>query len=282
MRRQIEEDEKERNEFMNRLLAYQETLAVVPANEMTTTIYHMAYEPSFGSLDIHFYTRCNLKCRACYTRFELEDFSLLDDPTGNMMHKTEVEPPQKFLTLDEVKNLLEGLDIRNVILVGTEPALDSALPKVTRMLKEDFGANNILLTNGFKLTDMTHIDEVILSIKAIDDDIHKDYTGRSNQKTLDNCNRIFRMGKKLQVETVLIPGYIDAYEVERVARFVANIDPGIPLRIDAYFSVSGCLWPDATNEEVEKAAELARKYLKHVNCLTLDMKRVGEKAVRIF
>ncbi len=267
---------------MTRLLAYPETRVVIPSRKITTTVYHMAYEPSYGSLDIHFYTRCNLKCRACYTRFELEDFSLLDDPTGQMMHKNEVTPPQKFLTLDGVKTLLEGLDIRNVILVGTEAALDPALPKVARMLKEDFGAYNILLTNGVMLTDMTHIDEVILSIKAMDDDIHKEYTGRSNQKVLDNCNRIYSMGKKLQIETVLIPGYIGACDVERVAKFVASINPEIPLRIDAYFSVSGCPWPDATNEEVEKAAELARKHLRHVSYLTLDMKRIGDKAVRIF
>lgn len=267
---------------MSQLLVYQETQTEIPSRKITTTIYHMAYEPSYGSLDIHFYTRCNLKCRACYARYELEDFSLLDDPTGQMRHKTEVGPPEKFLTLDEVKNLLKGLDIRNVILVGTEPALDPALPEVTRMLKEDFGAYNILLTNGVKLTDMTHIDEVILSIKAMNDDIHEDYTGCSNQKILDNCDRIYRMGKKLQIETVIIPGFIGAYEVERVARFIAGIDSRIPLRIDAYFSVSGCPWPDATNEEVERATELARKHLKHVSYLTLDMKRIGDKALRIY
>jgi pyruvate-formate lyase-activating enzyme len=275
-------DEKERSELMSRLLACPEAQAVIPQKKISTTIYHMAYEPSYGSLDIHFYTRCNLKCRACYTRYELEDFSLLDDPTGQISHKPEAEPPQRFLNLDEVKNLLKGLDIKYVILVGTEPALDPALPEVTRMLKEDFGSHIILLTNGIKLTDMTHIDEVILSIKAIDDDIHKDYTGRSNQKVLDNCYRISRMGKKLQIETVLIPGYLGAYDVERVAKYVANINPEIPLRIDAYFSVSGCPWPDATNKEVKKAAELARKYLRHISYLTLDMKRIGDKAVRIF
>ena len=186
-----------------------------------------------------------------------------------MMHKNEVTPPQKFLTLDGVKTLLEGLDIRNVILVGTEAALDPALPKVARMLKEDFGAYNILLTNGVKLTDMTHMDDKEMALEWY-------------QKVLDNCNRIYSMGKKLQIETVLIPGFIGACDVERVAKFVASINTEIPLRIDAYFSVSDCPWPDATNEEVETAAELARKHLKNVSYLTLDMKRIGDKAARIF
>ena len=256
-----------------------DVVAVKP--KTPTTVYHMAYEPSYGSLDIHFYTHCNLRCRACYARYELNDFSLLDDPTGQMINKTQVKPPEEFLSLEEVKEHLKGLDIKYVILVGTEPSIDPALPEVTRMLKEDFGAYNMLLTNGVRLTDMTNIDEVMISIKAIDEDIHLSYTGRSNEKVLENLKKIYRMGVKLQVETVLIPGLIDEYEVERVARFIGDIDPEIPYRIDAYFKVPGCPWPDASNEEVERAAELARKHLKHVSYLTLDMKRIGDKAIRI-
>jgi pyruvate formate lyase activating enzyme len=246
-----------------------------------TTVYHMAYEPSYGSLDIHFWTHCNLKCRACYANYELNDFSLLDDPTGHMTSKTRVTPPEDFLSLEEVKERLKGLDIKYVILVGTEPSIDPSLPKVTRMLKEDFGAYNMLLTNGVKLTDMKDIDEVMFSLKALDEDIYKAYTGRSNKKVLENLRKIYEMGIKLQVETVLIPGLIDEHEVERVAQFVAGIDPEIPFRIDAYFRVPDCPWVDATNEEVERAASLSRKHLKHVSCLTLDMKRKGDKAVRI-
>ena len=246
-----------------------------------TTVYHMAYEPSYGSLDIHFWTHCNLQCRACYANYELNDFSLLDDPTGEMVHKTRVEPPQEFLSLEEVREHLSGLDIKYVILVGTEPSIDPSLPQVTRMLKEDFSAYNMLLTNGVKLTDMTDVDEVMFSIKAMDEDIHKAYTGRSNGKVLENLKKIYETGKKLQVETVLIPGLIDEYEVEKVAKFIADIDPEIPYRIDAYFKVPDCPWEDAGNEEVERAAELARKHLKNVSCLTLDMKRIGDKALRI-
>ena len=246
-----------------------------------TTVYHMAYEPSYGSLDIHFWTRCNLKCRACYAQYELDDFSLLDDPTSQMINKTRVKPPEDFLSLEEVKEHLKGLDIKYVILVGTEPSIDPCLPKITRMLKEDFGAYNMLLTNGVKLTDMSHVDEVMFSLKALDEDIYSTYTGRSNEKALENLKKIYNTGMKLQVETVLIPGLIDAYEVERVAKYIAAIDPEIPYRIDAYFKVPDCPWPDAGNEEVEHAAELARKHLKHVSYLTLDMKRIGDKALRI-
>jgi pyruvate formate lyase activating enzyme len=75
---------------------------------------------------------------------------------------------------------------------------------------------------------------------------------------------------------------IDAEEVERVAKFIAGIDRSITLRIDAYFPVGNNPWRAATAAEVEEAAKLARKHLDKISCLTLDMKRTGEKPVRLF
>jgi pyruvate-formate lyase-activating enzyme len=166
--------------------------------------------------------------------------------------------------------------------MGTEPALDPELPALAEALHRKFNCYNIMLTNGFKLIDLEHIDEVIFSIKALSERLHRDYTGKSNKAILRNFATISGLGKKLQAETVLIPDYIDAYEIERVARFIGNIDSSIPLRIDAYFPVGDNPWRAATAGEVEAAAVLARKHLNKVNCLTLEMKRIGDKSIRIF
>ena len=245
-------------------------------------VYHIAYEPSYNSLDIHFWTKCNLDCKGCYTNYEKLDFGLLDDPVGDIATRPLESEPTRFLSLDEVMEHLKGLKIKYAVFMGTEAALDPQLPALAKALHQDFHSNNIMLTNGVKLTDMEHIDEIICSIKAYSEDIHRQYTGRSNRKILENFASIYRSGKKLQAETVFIPDCIDASEVERVARFVAGIDRSIPLRVDAYFPIPGCPWRAANKDEVEEAARLARKHLDNVNVLTLDLKRVGDKAVRIF
>ena len=244
-------------------------------------VYHIAYEPSFKSVDIHFWTRCNLRCQACYTNYEKLDFGLLDDPISMILSKPPEKPPTRFLSLEEVSAYLEELDISRAIFMGTEPALDPGLPALAEALHSKFQCHNTMLTNGLKVTSLNNIDEVIFSIKAYSDNLHRDYTGVSNKKILQNFVTIHSLGKKLQAETVLIPDYIDDSEVERVAEFVAGIDKDIPLRIDAYFPVGNNPWRAATKEEVEQAAGRARKHLDKVSCLTLDMKRVGEKAVRI-
>ena len=167
--------------------------------------------------------------------------------------------------------------------MGTEAVLDAELPRLCRYLKEEKGAYNLVLTNAVALAaDMTHIDEFIISLKAMDAQVHQYYTGRNNAGIKENFQKIHALGKKIQAECVLIPGLVGKEEVAEIARFVGSVDPNILLRIDAYFPVPGCPWGPATNEEVEEAAAMAKKYVKNVNCLMLDMKRIGEKAVKIF
>jgi len=245
-------------------------------------VYHITYEPTFGSVDIHIWTKCNLNCRACYTHYEKLDFGLFDDPISLIATKSRESPPTDFLSLAEVIALLKRLEITQVIFMGTEPALDPELPALAKALHNEFHCYNVILTNGLKLIDLEHIDEVIFSIKAYSDDLHRDYTGKSNKKILKNFVAIHSSGRRLQAETVLIPDYIGADEVERIALFIASVDRNIPLRIDAYFPVNDNPWRAATTEEVEESAKLAKKHLNKVSCLTLDLKRIGDRAVRIF
>ncbi|MCK5429024.1 MAG: radical SAM protein [Anaerolineales bacterium] len=245
-------------------------------------VYHIAYEPSYQSLDVHFWTECNLKCQGCYTNYEKLDFGLMDDPVAEIAVKAPETEPEKYLSYGEVLEHIKDLKIKYALFMGTEAALDPELPRLAKTLHEDFGSYNMLLTNGVKLTDMGHIDEIICSIKAFSGDIFREYTGRSNEKVLHNFKEMWRSVTKFQAETVLIPDYIDAKEIEQVAKFVASVDKDITLRIDAYFPVPGCSWRAATKAEVEEAAELAKKHLNSVTILTLDMKRVGDKAVKIF
>jgi len=245
-------------------------------------VYHIAYEPSYGSVDIHIWTKCTLDCQACYTNWELYDFSLYDDATTEIMTRERTTPPDKFLSYNKVIELLKPLEIKYAVFMGTEAALDPEFPRLTKELHEKWHAYNILLTNGIVMPDLTDVDQVIFSIKAVSEDIYRKYTGRSNKPALKHFAEIAKMGKNLHAEVVLIPELIEAEEIEKVAKFVGSIDPNIPFRIDAYFPVPECPWRPASNQEVEHAAELAKKYMNKVTILTLDMKRVGDKAVRIF
>lgn len=71
-------------------------------------------------------------------------------------------------------------------------------------------------------------------LKASDDNLHQALTGVSNRRTFDNFRRAAqRISERrhpplVVASTLLVPGYIDADEVGRIAQFIAGLDPDIP------------------------------------------------------
>lgn len=71
-------------------------------------------------------------------------------------------------------------------------------------------------------------------LKAHDDTLHRALTGASNKRTLENfahAARRFDERPELPLvvaSTLLVPGYVDADEVFRIAGFIAELNPNIP------------------------------------------------------
>ena len=71
-------------------------------------------------------------------------------------------------------------------------------------------------------------------LKAFDEDLHVALTGVTNRRTLENFSRAARRISErpdpplVVASTLLVPGYVDAEQVGRIARLLAKIDPGIP------------------------------------------------------
>ncbi|MFQ5854928.1 MAG: radical SAM protein [Anaerolineae bacterium] len=71
-------------------------------------------------------------------------------------------------------------------------------------------------------------------IKAYCEALHTALTGASNRRTLGNFARAARRFDErpepplVVASTLLVPGYVDAAEVGRIARFIADLNPSIP------------------------------------------------------
>ena len=234
---------------------------------MNTNIYHITYSSEAKNLCLHFWG-CNMRCRGCLCQKEIYDCHL-EETKDTIFEEVKQAPakPTHFLNSGQVWEILRNLDFSQVILMGMEATLDSELPGLAEVLHKEFRSHNILLTNGLRLVPLEHIDEVVLSIKAYQDDLHRDYTGVSNKRALENFARIHSWGKRLRAESVLIPDYIDSTEIERIAGFIASVDKTIPYRIDAYFPAGENPWRRAMSEEVEAAVTVARKHVLNVSCL---------------
>ncbi len=102
---------------------------------------------------------------------------------------------------------------------------------------------------------------VKFDIKALDDNLHRALTGVSNRRTLENfCRAARRIPERpsaasplVIASTLLVPGYVDAEEVGRIAAFIAGVDPDIPyalLGFHPHFFV-----PDLPRTSVRHAEE---------------------------
>jgi pyruvate-formate lyase-activating enzyme len=121
-----------------------------------------------------------------------------------------------------------------------------------------------LHTNGVYMVDTTYIDDVIISLKAVSPDIYKEYTTMSNKYVQKNFREYCQVGVNLKAESVFIPGFIDVEETEKIAQFIASVNPEIPYRIDAYFESGENDWRHPSPEEMKVAVEAAKKHLKNV------------------
>ena len=244
-------------------------------------IYHITYGPTTKIVQLHFWG-CNLRCRACLLKREIYDCHLAETKDRILHGQNETnQTPDKFLNIEEVIRILNRLDISEVIFMGAEPSLDPELPPLAKALHRKFSSHNVLLTNGFQLPDLNDIDEVVFSIKARTDTIHRDYTGTSNLKAIENFVTLYNSGIRLRTESVFIPEYIDAPEIENIARFIASIDRSIPYRIDAYIPIGDNPWRKPSPQETENTASLARRYLTDVSYLT-GTEDLKYEVIRIF
>ena len=143
---------------------------------------------------------------------------------------------------------------------------------------------NILLTNAWEYVEDKAINEVCISIKAITPEIFKDFIGKDNHKqVLENFRRYVNAPHiKVRAESIFIPGYIDMDEVEKIAKFIAEVDLNIPYRIDAYIPYSrNDRFRRPTKAEMEGAKQISEKYLKNVSILHYGTK-VKYKVERVY
>ncbi|WP_455464334.1 radical SAM protein [Candidatus Hodarchaeum mangrovi] len=97
------------------------------------------------------------------------------------------------------------------------------------------------------------------------------FSGTSNQLVYENFSRCFeayyhkREEPVLSATTLLIPGYIDTNEVEKIAQFLANHDSSIPYSLLVFFPAH--FLPDlpvTTKKQAESCLKIAKQYLDTV------------------
>lgn len=101
-------------------------------------------------------------------------------------------------------------------------------------------------------------------LKAIDPALHRALCGVDNRRTLDNfASAASRIPERpdpplLVASTLLVPGYVEADEVSRIASFIASLDRGIPYSLLAFHPQHAMRdMPATTRRQAEECRDAA-------------------------
>lgn len=209
-------------------------------------IYKISYSDRYKRANIHNYG-CNFNCAWCSYKLNRR------------------QPFHKFLKVDEIKDVLSGLDIDKVHFVGGELTTYPHLSEICDFTRNELDIyTKIGHSNGYNLPPNS-VDAISVSIKSLSDDLYQRYIGKSNVSVLKNFKTAYKRGIHVDASSVFIPGLVECAEIEEISKFISQIDPLIHYHITGYIPVPGAPWRSSTIDEIEKAKITAGKYLKNIS-----------------
>ena len=209
-------------------------------------------------------TGCDFQCRGC--------FRPARDGGGTLLTAEE--------TLERAEQACRrhyGELPSKAMITGGEPALDrDFLLTLVRGLKERGFEEIVLMSNGYKvgggereergdfaaeLVD-AGLTEAHIDIKAFSEEIHEWYTGKSNKPVFNGVRALSEAGTELLIQTVFMPGIVEADEIEKIAKFLSGVSHEIKYRINPFAPTFAFeeVTRRPTIEEIERAYELASKH----------------------
>lgn len=164
-----------------------------------------------------------------------------------------------------------------VTLSGGEPLMQPSLAiELCKILKEN-GVNVAIDTCGYvekRVIEsvLPFVDTFLYDIKAIDPQVHKALTGKTNELILENLKYIDTTGKKIEIRIPYVPNLNDG-EIEKMAEFIKDLKNVSAVKVLPYHKYAEDKYialnienksPERTptNLELETARELIKKIAK--------------------
>ncbi len=172
------------------------------------------------------------------------------------------------------------MEVDKVYFMGGEPTISKELPEMLDFAKNVLGAETFLgHTNGSRLP-LPNLDGANVGIKAWDEQVHQEYTGRPKSLIFNNFAAGVRAGLEMKANIVFVPGLVDIDQIEAVAAWLAELGQEIPLHIMGYIPVPGQRYERPTDEQIQKAKEACQKHLRNVNSSHLTVQEALDLTTR--
>lgn len=222
---------------------------------------------SLGAVDgpgiryVIFMQGCPLRCKYCHNR-DTREYSF-----GTKYTVDEI--------VDKVKRYVSYMgEDGGVTVTGGEPLLQiDFVIELFKRLKE-LNIHTCLDTSGFiqidKLKDLLdYTDLVLLDLKHMDDNVHQDLIGVSNEKIKIFAKHLSDKGIPMWIRHVLVPGITDSEEhLKSLKEFIGTLKTVQKVEVLGYHTLGAHKWemseedyplagvPEATIEDVKRAKSI--------------------------
>lgn len=205
---------------------------------------------SFGSVDgpgiryILFLSGCPLRCKYCHN----------PDTWANSKETMEMTPQEALEKALKYKTYWgnEG----GITISGGEPLLQiDFLIELFKLAKKE-GVNTCIDTSGANFTReepffskfnelMKYTDLLLLDIKHIDSQKHKELTGKPNDNILDMAKYLSDINKSVWIRHVLVPGIsdVDEYLIE-LDKFISSLNNVKKVEVLPYHTLGTFKWEE--------------------------------------
>lgn len=236
-----------------------------PEQELTGRLHSIE---TFGTVDgpgirvVLFFQGCPLRCAYCHNRDTWE-------PTGGTPWSL---PDLKEFVL-RYKPYMDSSG-GGVTATGGEPLLQHRfLTQLFRELKAE-GVHTALDTSGYHDVDqvlplLEVTDLVLLDLKAVDPQLHRQLTGRDNGPILRFAEKLAQLGIPIWARHVIVPGLTDSpEELQSLRQVVDRLGTVQRVELLPYHTMGSYKWeelgytypldgvPEPTKEEMAKAYEI--------------------------
>jgi pyruvate formate lyase activating enzyme len=201
---------------------------------------------------------CNFRCSFCQNY----EISTADLDSACTQHISPEKLVELALSLRDRGNI--GIAYTyNEPLVGYEYVRDCAEQAKAAGLK------NVVVSNGYICHEplvkiLPLIDAFNIDLKAFNDGFYRKIGG--DLETVKHSIETVAEYCQLEITTLVIPGENDSeQEIIDAAKWIASIDPNIPLHLTRFYPRYKMLDKDPTHiDKIQQLAKLARKYLNNV------------------
>lgn len=199
---------------------------------------------------------CNLACRFCQNW----QISREKSPTQSMT-------PEELIDLaDQLRHKEENI---GVAYTYSEPGVWYEFLNDTMPLVREAGLKNVLVTNAYLepepwRTLLKWADAANIDLKGFDGDYYHRLCSGKLEPVLANIKKA--VGKiHLELTTLILPKENDQPEnIRKLAQWIAELDPEIPLHLSRYFPNYQMSVPATPIETMEESAAIAKEYLQYV------------------